>query len=105
MTAYFPCSLCPAEACDIDMNKKRRETTYIVRIWQEPSELAAPGEWRGVLRLPDGRQQGFFRSAEELWELLIGGEASPPSATEQTDSLFRTNQRRHPSERPGNPET
>jgi hypothetical protein len=75
MTAYFPCSLCPAGAWDIDMNKKRRETTYIVRIWQEPSELAAPGEWRGVLRSLDGRRQWFFKSAEELWDLLTRGEA------------------------------
>ncbi|MBO9371605.1 MAG: hypothetical protein J7575_11080 [Chloroflexi bacterium] len=58
------------------MNKKRRETTYILRIWREPSDLAPPGEWRGVLRSPDGRRQWFFKSAEELWALLTHGETS-----------------------------
>jgi len=64
-----------------DVNIKRRQITYIVRIWQEPSELAAPGEWRGVLRSLDGRRQWFFKSAEELWDLLTRGEA--PAETER----------------------
>jgi hypothetical protein len=57
------------------MKKNRREITYILRIWQEPSDLAPPGEWRGVLRSLDGRQERFFKSAQELWDLLIQSEA------------------------------
>jgi len=66
------------------MNKKRRETTYILRIWREPSELAAPGEWRGMLRSPDGCREWFFRSAEELWNLLISSEAPTQTESEQS---------------------
>mgnify|MGYP001105413558 CR=1 FL=1 len=57
------------------MDKKRCEALYILRIWREPSDLAPPGEWRGVLRSPDGRREWFFKSAEELWALLTGSEA------------------------------
>ncbi|HXF68657.1 MAG TPA: hypothetical protein VNK89_02525 [Thermoflexus sp.] len=56
------------------MTKPRREATYILRIWREPSEVAPPGEWRGVLRSLDGRQERFFKSAEELWRLLTQSE-------------------------------
>ena len=63
------------------MDKKRCEALYILRIWREPSDLAPPGEWRGVLRSPGGRWQGFFKSAEELWDLLTRGEA--PSETDR----------------------
>jgi len=52
------------------MNTKRRAITYILRIWQEPSDLAPPGEWRGALRSLDGRQELLFKSAQELWDLL-----------------------------------
>lgn len=54
---------------------RRREITYILRIWQEPSEISPPGEWRGVLRSLDGSQERLFKSAHELWQLLIQSEA------------------------------
>ncbi len=57
------------------MKNNRREITYILRIWQEPSDLAPPGEWRGVLRSLDGRQERLFKSADELWDYLIRSEA------------------------------
>lgn len=60
------------------MNKPRCEITYILRIWQEPSDLSPPGEWRGVLRSLDGGQERLFKSAEELWRLLIQSSESAP---------------------------
>ncbi len=57
------------------MNKKRHEITYILRIWQEPSNLAPPGEWRGVLRSLDGHHERLFKSANELWDYLTNSEA------------------------------
>jgi photosystem II stability/assembly factor-like uncharacterized protein len=57
------------------MNKKRRETTYIVRIWQEPSELAAPGEWRGVFKSTNGGATwsavNTGLSNKKVWALAI----------------------------------
>jgi len=58
------------------MDRKRRESTYILRIWQEPSELSPPGEWRGVLRSMTNGQERFFKSAQELWDLLMRNERS-----------------------------
>lgn len=57
------------------MSKPRREMAYILRIWREPSEVSPPGEWRGVLRSLDGSQERLFKSAEELWRLLIQNKA------------------------------
>lgn len=69
------------------MTKPRREATYILRIWQEPSEASPPGEWRGVLRSLDGSQERFFKSAEELWRLLIQSEAPTDPGTIKAEDL------------------
>lgn len=69
------------------MTKPRREITYILRIWQEPSEAAPPGEWRGVLRSLDGSQQRLFKTAEELWRLLIQSEAPTDPGSMKTEDL------------------
>lgn len=63
------------------MSKPRREVTYVLRIWQEPSEVSPPGEWRGVLRSLDGRQERLFKSAEELWWLLTQSEVATDPGT------------------------
>lgn len=63
------------------MSKPRREVTYVLRIWQEPSEVSPPGEWRGVLRSLDGRQERLFKSAEELWRLLTESEVATNPGT------------------------
>ncbi|MEW6286291.1 MAG: hypothetical protein AB1509_08680 [Chloroflexota bacterium] len=78
------------------MSKPRREITYILRIWQEPSDISPPGEWRGVLRSLDGSQERLFKSAHELWNLLIQSEAAtqtgmrkpsvPPASEEENDA-------------------
>jgi hypothetical protein len=70
-----------------DMNKKRKEITYILRIWQEPSGLAPPGEWRGTLRSLDGRPERLFKSAEELWDLLTQSPVVPQPAIETAKIL------------------
>lgn len=57
------------------MKNNRRESTYTLRIWQEPSNLAPPGEWRGVLRSLDGHHERLFKSANELWDYLTHSEA------------------------------
>jgi hypothetical protein len=63
------------------MKRKRCAQVYILRIWREPSDLAPPGEWRGTLRSADGRREWHFRSAQELWGLLV--EESSSSAGKQ----------------------
>lgn len=69
------------------MTNSRREITYILRIWQEPSEVSPPGEWRGVLRSLDGSQQRLFKSAEELWHLLTQNEVPNNPGTTKTEDL------------------
>ena len=86
------------------MSQKRRETIYLLRIWREPSELAAPGEWRGLLRSTDGRRQGFFRSAEELWKLLLNSETEPQSLTDSAETSFDMDPHRPIPEQPHPPE-
>ncbi len=72
-------------------NKPRREMTYILRIWQEPSEVSPPGEWRGVLRALDGSQERLFKSAEELWRLLIQSKAiTDPETMKPEDSQIHS---------------
>ncbi len=63
------------------MSKPRREVTYVLRIWQEPSKVSPPGEWRGMLRSLDGRQERLFKSAEELWRLLTESEVATNPGT------------------------
>jgi hypothetical protein len=86
------------------MSQKRRETIYLLRIWREPSELAAPGEWRGLLRSTDGRRQGFFRSAEELWKLLLNSETEPQSLTDSAETSFERGSHRPTPQQPQPPE-
>ncbi|MBI4760594.1 MAG: hypothetical protein ACOYYF_02280 [Chloroflexota bacterium] len=69
------------------MSKPRREITYILRIWQEPSEVSPPGEWRGVLRSLDGSQERLFKSAEELWMLLVQSESPTDAGTMKAEDL------------------
>lgn len=79
------------------MTKPRHETIYILRIWQEPSEIAPPGEWRSVLRSLDGSQERFFKSAEELWRLLIQSEAPTDPGTIKAEELrLKIKNRDHP---------
>ena len=53
------------------MKHERQKAVYILRIWQEPSQLTPPGEWRGSLRALDGQGEWMFKSAAELWQRLV----------------------------------
>lgn len=45
---------------------ERLQHMFIVRIWQEPSAAAPPGQWRGsVEHIPSG-QRFYFASIDEL---------------------------------------
>ncbi len=56
-----PSLCCRNDDCALTTTRPRRESTYILRIWQEPSEVSPPGEWRGLLRSLDGRQERLFQ--------------------------------------------
>lgn len=68
------------------MKKRRHEATYILRIWQEPSELVPPGEWRGLLRSLDGRQEVLFKSSDELWEHLVQSQVPDVNPSSSSDA-------------------
>ena len=53
------------------MIDSRLHSTFLLRIWREPSQLAPPGEWRGSLRRLDEPQEKFFKSPEQLWQHLV----------------------------------
>jgi len=52
------------------MSKKRYVTSFLVRVWQEPSEWQPPGEWRVSVRSMQGGEEVLFSSAEALWRHL-----------------------------------
>jgi len=78
-------------AHNVEMAEPRRAAVYVIRIWQEPSHLVPPGEWRGSLRPIDGSQSVLFKSAEELWRHLTGESTSPAGSTETGPDLINWN--------------
>jgi hypothetical protein len=49
----------------------RPEHLFVVRVWQEPSVAAPPGQWRGsVEHVPSG-QRTYFVSLHELNEFML----------------------------------
>ena len=52
------------------MNEKRKIASFLIRVWQEPSEWQPPGEWRVSARPMEGGGELLFRSAAELWQYL-----------------------------------
>jgi len=58
----------------VSMIVSRLHSTFIIRVWCEPSELAPPGEWRGTLRRLNASEEIPFKSAEELWRHLLESE-------------------------------
>jgi hypothetical protein len=51
---------------------ERLQHLFIVRIWQEPSVSAPPGQWRGsVEHIPSG-DRVYFASLEELNNSILG---------------------------------
>ncbi len=61
------------------MNEKRKTASFLIRVWQEPSEWQPPGEWRISVRPVDGGGEILFKSAAELWGYLTS--AGNPSQT------------------------
>ncbi len=58
------------------MNEKRKTASFLIRVWQEPSEWQPPGEWRVSARPLEGGGEILFKSAAELWSYLTN-EGSP----------------------------
>lgn len=52
------------------MNEKRKAASFLIRVWQEPSEWQPPGEWRISARPLEGGGELLFKSAAELWKYL-----------------------------------
>lgn len=52
------------------MNEKRKAASFLIRVWQEPSEWLPPGEWRVSARPMKGGNEILFKSAAELWQYL-----------------------------------
>lgn len=63
------------------MKPNRHERTYLVRIWQEPSALLPPGEWRGSLRQLNTSVEHVFKTPEDLWAYLT----DPPQETQEME--------------------
>ncbi|MBX2997307.1 MAG: hypothetical protein KF893_02260 [Caldilineaceae bacterium] len=52
--------------------KERVQHLFIVRIWQEPSASAPPGQWRGSMEhIPSG-ERFYFVSIEDLNNFILG---------------------------------
>jgi hypothetical protein len=50
----------------------RLQHLFVVRMWQEPSEVAPPGQWRGsVEHVPSGERL-YFASIEDLNTFILG---------------------------------
>lgn len=52
------------------MNEKRKAVSFLIRVWQEPSQWQPPGEWRVSARPLEGGGEVLFNSATELWHYL-----------------------------------
>jgi hypothetical protein len=52
------------------MNQKRKTASFLIRVWQEPSQWQPPGEWRVSVRPLNGGGETLFKSATELWQFL-----------------------------------
>ena len=58
------------------MIEKRKTASFLIRVWQEPSEWQPPGEWRISARPLEGGSEMLFKSPVELWRYLTDHEAS-----------------------------
>lgn len=70
----------------MDTMGNRQQHLFIVRVWQEPSQLQPPGQWRGsVEHVPSG-QRLYFASMNDLtnfmtFQLNSDGESAGESAS------------------------
>jgi len=49
---------------------KRPQHLFIVRIWQEPSRAAPPGQWRGMVEHVPAGQRLYFSSLGDLVDFI-----------------------------------
>ncbi|GEM_PF-3146947 len=61
------------------MKNQRKITSFVIRVWQEPSQLQPPGEWRISVRPLAGGVETLLKSAADLWRYLTGEEISQHS--------------------------
>lgn len=54
------------------METKRNEQVFMVRIWQEPSDMIPAGVWRGSVKHIPSDKQTYFSSIEDLLRFLSG---------------------------------
>jgi hypothetical protein len=52
---------------------ERPEHLFVVRLWQEPSRVAPPGQWRGSVEhaTPEGEQRAYFVTLEEMNRFML----------------------------------
>jgi hypothetical protein len=55
----------------------RQQHLFIVRLWHEPSQIAAPGQWRGSVEHAESGQRRYFIALGDLTEFVASqlGEA------------------------------
>jgi hypothetical protein len=49
----------------------RPEHLFVVRLWQEPSRAAPPGQWRGSAEHVSSGQRDYFVTLEELNQFIL----------------------------------
>jgi hypothetical protein len=61
----------------------RQQHLFIVRLWHEPSQIAAPGQWRGSVEHAESGQRRYFIALGDLTEFVASqlGEAQPDGAS------------------------
>ena len=70
---------------EVDMNRSRgpadrAEHLFVVRMWQERSDGAPPGQWRGsVQHVPSG-ERAYFMQFTDLNEFMRSQLARPQTA-------------------------
>ncbi len=50
----------------MEMVANRQQHLFIVRMWQEPSEAAPPGQWRGSVEHVSSGQRFYFSALNDL---------------------------------------
>ncbi|MBI5824692.1 MAG: hypothetical protein HZB18_11735 [Chloroflexi bacterium] len=63
------------------MSERRKTASFLLRVWQEPSEWQPPGEWRISVRPLQGGGETLFKSAAELWNYLINEDTPSQTVT------------------------
>jgi hypothetical protein len=48
----------------------RQQHLFIVRLWHEPSQIAAPGQWRGSVEHTSSGQRRYFIALGDLADFV-----------------------------------